>query len=188
MPTTTPRIRSRPSCCGCCRRRCAPRSASTPTATPPATSSRSPRRRRCARPWNATAERKPASTSIRSRTCTRRALKRTVFGGPQLNNAASEGTSWVPQRGICPRLWPCLERQLTDGHSHSVRYAARTSSGQRQKLPFAVDRDPTFGPLGTSPVVREASLTTKDYLAFAASGAACTSLVRTAVEGTPWLL
>jgi hypothetical protein len=63
----------------------------------------------------------------------------------------------------------------------SYEYAARTSSTQRQKLPFAVDRDPTFGPLGTSPVVREASLTTTDFLAFAASGAACTSLIRTAL-------
>jgi len=68
-----------------------------------------------------------------------------------------------------------------DVNKVSYEYAARTSSGQRQKLPFAVDRDPTFGPLGTSPVVREASLTTTDYLKFALSGAACTSLVRTAL-------
>lgn len=68
-----------------------------------------------------------------------------------------------------------------DVNKESYLYAERTSSGLRQKLPFAVARDPTFGPLGTSPVVREASLTATDYLAFAASGAACTSLVRTAL-------
>ena len=66
-----------------------------------------------------------------------------------------------------------------DVNMESYKYAARQSS--RQKLPFAADRDPTFGPLGTSPAQREASLTTADYLAFAASGAACTSLVRTAL-------
>ena len=38
-----------------------------------------------------------------------------------------------------------------------------------------------FSRVGTSPVEREVSLTTMDYLAFAASGAACTSLVRTAL-------
>ena len=71
------------------------------------------------------------------------------------------------------------KRQGLDVNMESYLYAARKSSGPR--LPFSVDRDPTFGPLGTSPVVREASLTTTDYLAFAASGAACTSLVRTAL-------
>ena len=70
-------------------------------------------------------------------------------------------------------------RQGVDVNMESYLYAARESSGVQQKLPFAVDRDPTFGPLGTSPASREASLTTMDYLAFAASGAACTSLVRT---------
>ena len=39
--------------------------------------------------------------------------------------------------------------------------------------------DPSFGPLGTSPVEREVMLSARQYLAFAASGAACTSLVRT---------
>jgi len=68
-----------------------------------------------------------------------------------------------------------------DVNMESYLYAARSTSGLRQKLPFAADRDPTFGPLGTSPVVREASLTATDYLAFAASGAVCTSLVRTAL-------
>ena len=72
-------------------------------------------------------------------------------------------------------------RQGLDVNMESYLYAARKASGLRQKLPFAVDRDPTFGPLGTSPVEREASLTSMDYLAFAASGAACTSLVRTAL-------
>ena len=72
-------------------------------------------------------------------------------------------------------------RQGLDLNMVSYKYAASKSSGLRQKLPFAVDRDPTFGPLGTSPAQREVSLTTQDYLAFAASGAACTSLVRTAL-------
>ena len=61
----------------------------------------------------------------------------------------------------------------------SYLYADKKSSGLRQKLPFAADRDPTFGPLGTSPVEREASLTTIDYLAFAASGAVCHPVTRT---------
>lgn len=68
-----------------------------------------------------------------------------------------------------------------DVNMESYLYASKTSSGLRQKLPFAAARDPTFGPLGTSPVNLEASLTPTDYLAFAASGAACTSLVRTAL-------
>ena len=72
-------------------------------------------------------------------------------------------------------------RQGLDVNMESYLYAARKSSGMRPRLPFAVDRDPTFGPLGTSPVEREVSLTAVDYLAFAASGAACTSLVRTAL-------
>ena len=72
-------------------------------------------------------------------------------------------------------------RQGLDLNMESYLYAARQASSLRQRLPFAVDRDPTFGPLGTSPVEREVSLTTMDYLSFAASGAVCTSLVRTAL-------
>ena len=72
-------------------------------------------------------------------------------------------------------------RQGLDVNMESYLYAARQASGLRQRIPFFIDRDPTFGPLGTSPVEREVSLTTMDYLAFAASGAACTSLVRTAL-------
>lgn len=68
-----------------------------------------------------------------------------------------------------------------DVNKLSYEFAAAEGAAARKKLPFAVDRDPTFGPLGTSPVVREASLTTTDFLAFAASGAACTSLIRTAL-------
>ena len=40
-------------------------------------------------------------------------------------------------------------------------------------------RDPSFGRIASSPVEREIDLTAQQYLAFAASGAACTSIVRT---------
>ena len=88
----------------------------------------------------------------------------------------------VPQRLGSRHGRRCCLAPSTRFHP-SHRYAAAEGAAARRKLPFAVDRDPTFGPLGTSPVVREASLTTTDFLAFAASGAACTSLVRIAVEG-----
>ena len=43
-------------------------------------------------------------------------------------------------------------------------------------------RDPSFGPLASSPVEREVELTAEQYLAFAASGATCTSVVRQLVS------
>jgi solute carrier family 25 phosphate transporter 3 len=56
--------------------------------------------------------------------------------------------------------------------------------GLLSRLPFSLSfgqRDPTFGPLGTSPVQKEVSLGPAQYLAFGASGAVCTSLVRAAL-------
>ena len=63
----------------------------------------------------------------------------------------------------------------------AVRGGARIGIGSlsyRGRGP-TLGRDPIFGPLGTSPVQREVALSAKEYLSFAASGAACTATVRT---------
>ena len=59
------------------------------------------------------------------------------------------------------------------------RGASSTAAPLVPAVPLSMRRDPSFGPLGMSPVEREVEPDLKDYAAFAASGALCTSLVRT---------
>ena len=75
----------------------------------------------------------------------------------------------------------CHSRRLGRRDAAAVRGGARIGIGSlsyRGRGP-TLGRDPIFGPLGTSPVQREVALSAKEYLSFAASGAACTATVRT---------